>query len=212
MNASSGGIGSLTTGKWPMQWRGIENVYGNVYQWVDGINIDGGSTWVDATAYYIGDLVIGWDGAAETTDVYICTADHTSSSATRPASGASYATVWENLNGRQAWVCKDADDYVSNLFGSPYEKLSYVNAPTSNWIQNEGFDSSLPFCNLPDVVSGTSTYLRDYYYQSTGARVARVGGALNNGSAAGLRYWNLYTSSSLTDWSLGGRLLKKALI
>ena len=188
MTASSGGIGNLTDGKWPMMWRGIENVYGNIYQWCDGVNIDGGSTWVTGTDYYEGDLVIGWDGGAATTNVYICTSDHNSAAATRPSSGASYATVWENLNGRQAWVCKNADGYVSNLFGSPYEKLSYVNAPTSNWIQNEGYDSSLPFCNLPDTVSGTSTYLRDYYYQSTGARVARVGGYLSSGSFAGLRY------------------------
>jgi hypothetical protein len=212
MNASSGGIGSLTSGKFPMVWRGIENIFGNVYQWVDGINIDGGSTWTDTTDYYIGDLVIGWDGAAETTNTYVCTADHTSSAATRPTSGTSWATVWENLNGRQTWVCKNADDYVSNLFASPYEKLSYVNAPTSNWIQSEGYDSSLPFCNLPDTVSGTSTYLRDYYYQSTGARVARVGGYLSSGSLAGLRRWDLNYSSSSAGWFIGGRLLKKALI
>jgi len=209
MTASSGGIGSLTDGKFPMMYRGIENVYGNVYQWVDGLNIDGGSTWITATDYVAGELVIGDDGSA-TTDTWICTSDHTSAALTRPTTGANHLTVWENLNGRQSWICENADSYSSNLFGSPYEKLDYVNLPTNGYIEEEGFDSDLPFANLPIKVGG-STYLRDYYYQNTGARVARVGGYLNVGANAGVRVWNLGSSSPSTYWYSAGRLLKKAL-
>ena len=64
--ASSGSIGSNTDGKYPCCYRGIENPWGSVYEFVDGVNI---------------------------TD-------------------------------RQAWTCKDAAQYASNVFASPYEQLS----------------------------------------------------------------------------------------
>ena len=38
--ASSGSIVSNTSGKYPCKYRGIENPWGNVWQWVDGVNIN----------------------------------------------------------------------------------------------------------------------------------------------------------------------------
>lgn len=37
--ASSGSIVSNSSGKYPCKYRGIENLWGNVWQWVDGVNI-----------------------------------------------------------------------------------------------------------------------------------------------------------------------------
>lgn len=152
--ASSGSIGSNAEGKYPCMYRGIENPYGSVWQWVDGVNIN----------YY------------------------------------------------QSWVCKDAEQYASNLFASPYEMLGYVNSDTNGYVMQMGFDPAFPFAEFPVEVGGTaSTYYSDYYYRNTGQRVARVGGSLHLGSSAGPSYWALADSSSYAHVYAGGRLVKKAL-
>ena len=152
--ASSGSIGSNAEGKYPCMYRGIENPYGSVWQWVDGVNIN----------YY------------------------------------------------QSWVCKDAEQYASNLFASPYEMLGYVNSDTDGYVMQMGFDPAFPFAEFPVEVGGTaSTYYSDYYYCDTGQRVALVGGDLSLGSFAGPSCWYLYSSSSGAHVHYGGRLVKKAL-
>lgn len=152
--ASSGSIGSNAEGKYPCMYRGIENPYGSVWQWVDGVNIN----------YY------------------------------------------------QSWVCKDAEQYASNLFASPYEMLGYVNSDTNGYVMQMGFDPAFPFAEFPVEVGGTaSTYYSDYYYCDTGQRVARVGGSLRSGSTAGPSVWYLTASSSHASVNVGGRLVKKAL-
>ena len=152
--SSVGSIKSNSSGKYPFTWHGIESLYGDVWQFIDGINI----------------------------------------------------------NDNQSWVCRDADDYASNLFAVPYEKLSYINATSSNYVLTRGFDGAHPYAQLPTAVGaiGDSQY-KDYYYQSTGQRIARVGGYWYSGSEAGLFCWYLTYTSSLTRVDIGGRLLKKAL-
>lgn len=44
--ASSGGIVNLTNGRYPCMYRGIESPYGDVYQLVDGVNINDRQAWV----------------------------------------------------------------------------------------------------------------------------------------------------------------------
>lgn len=46
--ATSGSLISNTNGRYPMKYRGIENIYGNVYQLIDGLNIDN-----DANKIYV---------------------------------------------------------------------------------------------------------------------------------------------------------------
>lgn len=51
--ASSGSIGSNSSGKFPCMYRGIESPWGNVWQFVDGVNINENQAWVcqDADDY-----------------------------------------------------------------------------------------------------------------------------------------------------------------
>jgi hypothetical protein len=51
--AKSGGITSLSSGKYPCMYRGIENPWGSVYEFVDGVNINERQAWVcaDAVSY-----------------------------------------------------------------------------------------------------------------------------------------------------------------
>jgi hypothetical protein len=152
--SSVGSVKSNSSGKHPFVWHGIESLYGDVFQFVDGVNI----------------------------------------------------------NNNQAWVCRDASNYKSNLFAYPYEQLDYTNATSSNYVIALGYDPNHPYAQFPITVGavGDSQY-KDYYYQATGQSIARVGGRWCDGSPAGLFYWRLHNSSSDTHVSIGGRLLKKAL-
>jgi hypothetical protein len=155
ITASSGSVSSNTDGKHSFSYRGVESLYGDIWQFVDGVNI----------------------------------------------------------NENQAWVCRDADDYVSNLFAAPYEELSYINHNGNGYAAEMGLDADLPFAEFPISVTGgaDTKYYCDYYYQATGQRIARVGGHWAYGSSAGLSFWRLYYYSSTSSVALGARLLKKAL-
>jgi len=152
--ASSGSIGSNSDGKYPCMYRGIESPYGDIWQFVDGVNI----------------------------------------------------------NERQTWVALNANDYVSNVFASPYRELGYINSSNNGYPKEMGFDPLNPFAEFPISVGGSpSTYYSDYYYQAAGQRLAHVGGSWNNGSSAGPSYWYLANTSSNASVNIGGRLLKKPL-
>ena len=51
--ASVGSVTSNTIGRFPFVWHGIENLFGSIYQFVDGVNINERQTWVcpDAANY-----------------------------------------------------------------------------------------------------------------------------------------------------------------
>jgi hypothetical protein len=53
VTAKSGGITSLSSGKYPCAYRGIENPWGSVYEFVDGVNINERQAWTcaDAASY-----------------------------------------------------------------------------------------------------------------------------------------------------------------
>jgi len=53
ITASSGSIGSNADGKYPCMYRGVENPWGSVWQWADGVNINDWQAWVcnDAAQY-----------------------------------------------------------------------------------------------------------------------------------------------------------------
>lgn len=152
--ASSGSIVSNSDGKYPFVYRSIESLWGDVWQFVDGVNI----------------------------------------------------------NNNQSWVTANADNYASNVFAAPYEQVGYINANAYGYVREMGFDATRPYVALPTNASGSaSTYYADYYYQSTGTYVARVGGLWYSGASAGASSWALTYSSSTSDVLVGGRLLKKAL-
>lgn len=151
--ATSGSMVSNTDGKQPCMYRGIESPWGDVYQFVDGVNFS----------------------------------DH------------------------QTWVAKNAKDYASNVFASPYEMLGYVNSEANGYASEMGHDPNNPFAEIPiKTGAGTTTYYADYYYQAAGARIAHFGGSWINGAFAGLSLWYLNTSSASAYLNLGARLLKKA--
>lgn len=151
--ASSGSL-VANDGKSPCTYRGIESPFGDMWQFVDGVNV----------------------------------------------------------NERQAWICKNAADYASNVFADPYKQVSYVNHNVNGYPSAMGFDHNYPFVELPVEANGSaSTYYSDYYYQNTGQRIALFGGRWSYGANAGLSSWHLISDSSNASAIIGGRLVKKAL-
>jgi hypothetical protein len=128
-----------------ISYRGVENFWGNIWTWIDGINIQ---------------------------------------------------------SSHKPWV---ADyNFASDTFSSPYVDLG-VTMPSSNNYILDIHDLSNAF--LPSEVSGSSTAgLTDFYFQSTGNRVARLGGRWDNGLQAGAWAWNFFSASSGSDRAIGARL------
>ena len=138
-------------GKHAIIYRGIENIFGNVWQFVDGINI----------------------------------------------------------KDYHSYVCTNPDEYVSDVFETPYKELGYVNANTNGYAMALGYDKENPlFALTTEVGGGSSTYITDYYYQNSGNRIALVGGDYNGGTSAGLGYWDMSDTSGSAAYNIGARLLK----
>ena len=134
-----------------MTYRGIENFYGNIWKWIDGININGNIPYVCNTET---------DFADDTATAYTRLTD-TGGSGITLHNGDGYQTTLEQTKG--------------------------------------GF--------LPSAVGGSSsTYITDYYYQSTGWRVVKFGGSASLGSYAGAFYVYANYASSVGGAHLGGRL------
>ena len=153
--ASSGSLVSNSDGKYPCVYRGIESPWGDVWQFVDGVNI----------------------------------------------------------NERQVWVTENAESYASNVFAHPYKQLGYVNHTADGYVSAMGYDVNNPYAAFPTAIAGgaSNAFYSDYYYQTTGQRIARVGGYWSAGAAAGVSFWDLGGSSAAAGVAVGGRLVKKAL-
>lgn len=135
-----------------MSYRGIENFYGNIYQWIDGININGGIPYVSNTET---------DFADDTDTNYTRLTDTGGSGITLPQGTNDYQSTLEQTKG--------------------------------------GF--------LPSALGGSSsTYITDYYYQSTGWRVVAFGGSASSGSYAGAFCVAADYASSSDYVHIGGRL------
>ena len=132
--------------------------------------------------------------------------------------------VWKLVDGINVQFGVGADytgqPYVSNDDTLPFAddvSAGYTQLPRtvpgsiggvsqSNWQktlcqQDRGF--------LPATtggVAGSSTYICDYYYQSTGWRVAMLGGSAGSGPMAGVACWYVRSSSGSRRHDLGGRL------
>ena len=134
-----------------MSYRGIENFYDNLWNFVDGINIK---------------------------------ADN---------------KLWIADNGFQ-----------SDLFSAPYVYTNLILCNVSGYPTDIKVNNNYKYQFLASTVGGsTSTYLTDYYYQSTGNRIALFGGAWTDGGGLGAFHWNLGNAAGVVDRSIGGRLIFK---
>ena len=135
-----------TDGLTSVSYRGLENMWGNIWAWVDGINIQ--------------------------TD-------------------------------NKLWINQTNQSFASDTFVAPYTlqgTLGNANGYVSKLL---GFDGGL----FPTQATGSSTTrIPDYYYQTTGNRVARIGGIWDDGANAGFACFVLNSSSVSRARNVGSRL------
>lgn len=132
-------------------YRGIEDIFGNIWQFIDGINIK------------------------------------------------DYIT----------YICYDSDKYAVDTFSGSYKAVGYTNASVNAFASKLGYDSANPMVAMTtEAVGSSDTNMCDYYYQNSGNRIARVGGAWAHSMGAGLWCWNVSNDSSDAWADIGARLLK----
>jgi len=126
-----------------------------------------------------------------------------------------FGNVWKWVDG---FNINDGIPYVSNVgtdfaddTATNYDRLedtggSGITLPQgSNDYQTTLEQTKGGF--LPSAVGGnSSTYITDYYYQSTGWRVARLGGVAADAASAGAFDWVLSSGSTSVGVSRGSRI------
>lgn len=150
--ASSGAMGN--SDGFQFMYRGIEDIWGNAGQFVDGVNI------ID----------------------------------------------------RQAWVCKDARDYVSDVYSGPYEKLGYTNFDTGGFVTEMGYDPKHPYAQFPIKGGGSEhTHYADFYTQATGSTTAILSAPWGTPSQLGISFWLLARNPVSAASVFGSRLVRKPI-
>jgi len=147
-NASGDNAGSSTIAEEKTKYskyRGIENFYGHIWKFVDGININNNIPYVTNNS-------VNW-------------VDDTSTNYTNTN------VTLANTNGYQVTLV-NSDRVI-----------------------------------LPASIGGSSTtFITDYYYQSSGWHIAFFGGHADDGAACGFWYWALIFSIGASDRTIGSRL------
>ena len=145
-NASGAATGNTHNA---VSYRGVENFWGNIWEFVDGINIK---------------------------------ADH------------------------NPWIADHG--FQSDLFAAPYADSGLALPAENGYVADVAINAAMDYGFLPSAVGASATTkLCDYYYQSTGNRIALRGGAWHKGSDAGPFGWSVYDASSSRNRSVGARLL-----
>lgn len=140
--------GTTANSKTAVSYRGIENLWGNAWNWIDGLNI---------------------------------------------------------IADRKPYVCSNFS-FVDDT-SSGYEYIGWTVPTSNNYVTGFGYNSTYDWLFLPAEVGSSTPAIADYFYQNTGNRIARLGGAWNLGSNAGLFCWILGNDSSNSSTYIGSRLM-----
>lgn len=108
------------------------------------------------------------------------------------------------------YVCKDFN-YAESKRTDNYENIGFALPSENGYVSAMGYSTKYDWLFLPSEVKGNSSLpVGDYYYQNNtwdGYRIARLGGAWNNGSRAGSFYWYLNDGVGVRNRAIGGRLV-----
>lgn len=108
------------------------------------------------------------------------------------------------------YVCKDFN-YAESKRTDNYENIGFALPSENGYVSAMGYSTNYDWLFLPSEVKGNSSLpVGDYYYQNNtwdGYRIARLGGAWNDGSDAGGFCWSLSSGVGLRGRYIGGRLV-----
>ena len=119
-----------------------------------------------------------------------------------------YGHIWKfvdgiNINDNVPYVCQDPADFADDT-ATGYTSLGITLAAASGYINT--LEQVGGVFLAASIGADQYTKLCDYYYQASGWRVCRLGGAANNGLSAGaFSLYAAYDSATSAPY-LGGRL------
>ena len=99
--------------------------------------------------------------------------------------------------------------FADDTAASPYQDTGIHPAYGSGYISAFGYSEDFDYLFIPVEYAGNGSLpVGDYgWNQSSGWRVARLGGQWIDGTSAGAFYWALNSSSDIRYRSIGGRLV-----
>jgi len=108
-----------------------------------------------------------------------------------------------NVENHVPYVCNDDTNFADNTTIG-YTSLEIILSDSNGW-QKTLAQTARGF--LPASVGGSSsTYITDYYYQSTSGMIVSLGGDAGIQNAAGITFWSIGGSSSDRMSQLGSRI------
>ncbi len=124
-----------------------------------------------------------------------------------------YGNIWKWVDGltmydNVPYVCDDFAFEESKKTGN-YKEVGFTAANANGYINAYGYDEAYDWLFIPsEVGNGASSGVPvgDYYYQSSGYRVAILGGHWSDGDGAGGFYLIVSNAPSGRGRSVGGRL------
>lgn len=126
-----------------------------------------------------------------------------------------YGHMWKwvdgfNINGNIPYITNNTTDWADDT-ATNYTRPTDVLGTSITMHNADGYAASLKQISrgfLPaSVGASSSTKLTDYYYQSTGWRMARLGGGASNSEPSGGFFWSLANDSTYASQGISGRLV-----
>ena len=115
-----------------------------------------------------------------------------------------------NVNNKVVHYSNSMADYADGVYSGKYRAIGYTNAASNGYISSFGYDEIAPWVMFPTETSGSSsTYIPDYYYQTSGERVLLLGGNSYNGAYGGVFYFYCFIGFSDSLLTYGAHLLVK---
>lgn len=124
-----------------------------------------------------------------------------------------FGNIWKwsdglNYNGTTKHAYWADHGFADDTDTSPYNDCGFALAGANGYVSAFGWSEDCDFAFLPTEVLGDSSKpVGDYHYQSTGWRVATLGGGWRTGLYCGLCCWTLDDTASSRGRTVGSRLV-----
>lgn len=115
-----------------------------------------------------------------------------------------------NIKDRVVYYANSIADYANGVYDGKYRAVGYSNAEANGYVSAFGYDEEAPWVMFPAAAEGgASTFVPDYYFQSTGERLLLLGGIWRYGAYAGAFCFDCVIGFSVSDLFSGAHLLVK---
>jgi hypothetical protein len=115
-----------------------------------------------------------------------------------------------NIKDHLVHYANSIADYADGVYDGKYRAVGYTNGTANGYISEFGYDEKAPWVMFPtEATGGSTTYVPDCYYQSTGERLLALGGNFNVGTSDGVFFFGCNYAFSGTILYYGAHLLIK---